>query len=746
MASLRKGSNKYVDRFTRVTSDGDRQKLSRDSPHTKLHHSVDDTTSSLQYSIRDIERLDRKGDWKFNCSYNQAMEQENIVLQVEESPKQVTEDEIDKIEAKDQAPDKTVRLEYLDVVNNKERDGNKDMANKGPNDVCRKHASNPPPKSGKYSRSNTTTEPLLSVRRQISYIHAVGRDDSFRHDMEERSDDNDVTAVADFTDLEAVQENSNEEPGLNKNGELGEKREKWNMNSSYKHALGKQDSNARDDNHHLSGEFGTPGATSELGGSMTSEEDKISLNSESECDNARMTSYEEARMNFEDNSSCYTDQVKPNQTLDSQRRPGTFNQEMSTDVSESDESQYSYRSDSSGVSTIPVGFGNDKDLMKEPNNRQQDTRQSKVESSKNEDFVSVIKCGKTETKSWKKFDEENFGKVPDSSENKEDDLSEKQNEIKENGEPCVVELTAKKDKNNSVNETGCNDKFKRFLSHLHLAEVSSISEILHDDSPRKQKPVPSPRRSKMKVGEQVSREHNDFSRQSEIDKTNSRTKERELSPYDNVPTQESDATAASIEVTSDISRESSVFTSTRSDTPTQKYTKINPVLARFLKKPPPPLKPSSPMNNSPLNRSLPGLQENDSSVLVEDDYTPEPSLPILTTSSILPQPDGSVISNNIVLEGSLSFLKNSVASEIEGSLSFLKNSVASESTNVGSDGTLRNNSTSENETNDTSLKCNNNKVFSSPAKYSFLDQDLLKASPSHEAGNKEDNESSSEVS
>ncbi len=75
--------------------------------------------------------------------------------------------------------------------------------------------------------------------------------------------------------------------------------------------------------------------------------------------------------------------------------------------------------------------------------------------------------------------------------------------------------------------------------------------------------------------------------------------------------------------------------------------KGNPLLSRLFRK--------SSKSWSPQTVSLPGPRDSDTSVIVEDDYAHHPAAQHVA--------DRSVVSHNIVLDGSLSFLKSSVDSE-----------------------------------------------------------------------------------
>ena len=283
-------------------------------------------------------------------------------------------------------------------------------------------------------------------------------------------------------------------------------------------------------------------------------------------------------------------------------------------------------------------------------------------------------------------------------------------------EPYVVEFTTKGNASIVSNEDECREKFKRFISDLHLIDTSSTSEISTDDvpsdSPRRKKPVPSPRKSKMNHNNKSLKlkEHTHESNDRKKEAGKRRQDERELSPYDNVPVHSKNHQ----EDGPNTDKEIATNTNTTASLP-EKRTKVNPILAQYLRR-------FTTVPNSLLNSSLPGPQENNSSVMVVDDYVPDSSLQASQTSSFLPQQDGSVLSHNIILEGSLSFLKTTGQSE---------------NTLVGDDVILDNNAKRREENTNTSINNSNSKVFSSPTKYSFLDMNA--------SGDNGESELSSEV-
>ena len=187
---------------------------------------------------------------------------------------------------------------------------------------------------------------------------------------------------------------------------------------------------------------------------------------------------------------------------------------------------------------------------------------------------------------------------------------------------------------------------------------------------------------------------------------------RELSPYDNVPVHSKNHQGDY----PNTDKEIVTNTNTTASLP-EKRTKVNPILAQYLRR-------FTTVPNSPQNSSLPGPQENNSSVMVVDDYVPDSSLQASQTSSFLPQQDGSVLSHNIILEGSLSFLKTTGQSE---------------NRLIGDDVVFSNNTTrgEENTCTNASINSSSSKVFSSPTKYSFLDMNT--------SGDNGESELSSEV-
>ena len=322
MESLVKPSNRYVNR------------LKGGQSIEMLSQSINNT-GSLQYSLRDMERLDRREDWKYNCSYSQAMEQENVDLQTDEERNVTTVEDDPKWTSEDNGP--TNQLVCANVENKKgtkvreERKGNY------------KKTISKPPRSEKPARS-LITEKQAKIRRQKSYMTAVGRDQSYVQDMSEVHEDGCVdqnTAAVEFSDQEeadvekytsvaekiesleslgGIKSSSQypkraDEKTKGQNLLIPESRDRlarWSLNVSYQKAVGADDSNSTQEDQCLA-ETETLGTTSDLGGSMTSEEDRITLQSETDSYSSRITS-DENRINFEEdnpNSDLQEKELEP---------------------------------------------------------------------------------------------------------------------------------------------------------------------------------------------------------------------------------------------------------------------------------------------------------------------------------------------------------------------------------------------------------------------------------------------------
>ena len=729
MESLVKPSNRYVNR------------LKGGQPIQMLSHSINNT-GSLQYSLRDMERLDRREDWKYNCSYSQAMEQENVELQTDEKRNVTTVEDDPKWTSEDNGS--TNQLEYGNVENKKSTKGREGRKGNYKKTVSK------PPRSEKPARS-LISEKQARIRRQKNYMTAVGRDQSYVQDMPEVREDGCVdqnTAAVEFSDQEEANvekytsvaekierleslggiKSSSQHPKTadeKTNGQnflIPESRDRlarWSLNVSYQKAVGADDSNSAQEDQFLA-ETETLGTTSDLGGSMTSEEDRITLQSETDSYSARITS-DENRINFEEDD--------PNSDLqEKELRPTTrseYAQELPT--KEKSVNKNSYYSDSSGVSRIAVGMDKGVNLRnsKEANDApfsemSEDERQTDVSmiTEERDDLVSTtVEFGRSSEK-----EDTLLASMLESSKDKgvkyEKNIAHGTRESKEDpgnkDEPYVVEFTATKGNASIVsNEDECREKFKRFISDLHMEDTSSMSEISTDgvpsDSPRRKKPIPSPRKSKINHNNkslQLKEHTHDRKKEAGI----KREDERELSPYDNVPVHSKNHQ----EDYTNTEKETVTDTNTTASLP-EKHTKVNPILAQYLRL-------FTTVPNSPQNSSLPGPQENNSSVMVVDDYVPDSSLQASQTSSFLPQQDGSVLSHNILLEGSLSFLKSTGQSE---------------NTLVGDDVVLDNNTTNREENTNASINNSSSKVFSSPTKYSFLDMNT--------SGDNGESELSSEV-
>ena len=719
MESLVKPSNRYVNR------------LKGGQSIEMLSQSINNT-GSLQYSLRDMERLDRREDWKYNCSYSQAMEQENVDLQTDEERNVTTVEDDPKWASEDNGP--TNQLACANVKNKKgskvreERKGNY------------KKTISKTPRSEKFPRS-LITEKQAKIRRQKSYMTAVGRDQSYVQDIPEVHEDGCVdqdTAAVEFSDQEeanvekytsvaekierleslgGIKSSSQypktaDEKTKGQNFLIPESRDRfarWSLNVSYQKAVGADDSNGTQEDQFLA-ETETLG-TSDLGGSMTSEEDRITLQSETDSYSARITS-DENRINFEEddpNSDLQEKEVEP--TIRTE-----YTQELPTN--EKSVNKNSYCSDSSGVSRIAVGMVKSLTNNASLSETSEDERPTdvnmmtaerddlasttvKFERSREKDVTSTLKSSKDKEAKYDK------NIAQGTREFKRDPVNQ--------DEPYVVEFTTKGNENIVSNEDECREKFKRFISDLHLVDTSSTSEISTDDvpsdSPRRKKPVPSPRKSKINHNKSLKlKEHTHQSNDRKKEAGKRREDERELSPYDNVPAHSKN----NQEDYRNADKETVTNTNTTASLPV-KRTKVNPILAQYLRR-------FTTVPNSPQNSSLPGHQENNSSVMVVDDYVPDSSLQASQTSSFLPQQDGSVLSHNIILEGSLSFLKTTGQSE---------------NTLVGDDVILDNNATRGEENTNASINNSSSKVFSSPTKYSFLDMNT--------SGHNGESELSSEV-
>ena len=734
MENLVKPSNRYVNRL----------KGNQGQPRVILSHSVNNTMSSLQYSLRDMERLDRREDWKYNCSYSEAMEQENIELQSEEKRKSAAMKDDQKRTSETHGS--TIQLEYANVENKKGTKVREERKGKNKNNVSK------PPRSEKPARS-LVTEQQARIRRQRSYMTAVGRDQSYLQDMQDVHEDSCLgqnTTAMEFRDPEesngekcttvaekierletlggikssrqrsqTEDENANGQNFLNP--ESRDRLARWSLNVSYQKAVGADDSNSTQEDQCFA-ETETLGRTSDLGGSMTSDEDKITLQSETDSYSARITS-EENRINFEED-----DPVSDLQ--ENEHEPTTTNEyAQQLPMNEKSANKNSYCSDLSGDSKINVSVDNSVCLANSKeanhaslsetseNNRPTDTNMFIEER---DDLVSTVNIGRGGEKE-DTLPASALESLKDKGAKYEENTAQgtrKSREDPENQvEPYMVEFTTKANASIVSNEDECRKKFKRFISDLHLEDTSPISEASTDDvpsdSPRRKKPVPSPRKSKIKHNnkspelKEHMHENNDRKREAEKRKGN----DRELSPYDNVPVHSKNQQEDDPRKDKEIVK----TTNTTASLP-KKHTKVNPILAQYLRK-------FTTVPISPGNSSLPGPQENNSSVMVEDDYVPDSSLQASLTSSFLPQQDGSVMSHNIILEGSLSFLKNTGQSE---------------NTLIGGDVILDNNTTRGEEDTNASINNSTNKVFSSPTKYSFLDMNL--------SGDNEESELSSEVS
>ena len=725
MESLVKPSNRYVNR------------LKGGQSIEMLSQSINNT-GSLQYSLRDMERLDRREDWKYNCSYSQAMEQENVDLQTDEERNVTTVEDDPKWTSEDNGP--TNQLVCANVENKKgtkvreERKGNY------------KKTISKPPRSEKPARS-LITEKQAKIRRQKSYMTAVGRDQSYVQDVPEVHDQD--TAAVEFSDQEEadVEKYTSVAEKIERLESLGgitsssqypktadektkgqhflipESRDRlarWSLNVSYQKAVGADDSNSTQEDQFLA-ETEPLGTASDLGGSMTSEEDRITLQSETDSYSARITS-DENRINFEE--------VDPNSDLQEKELEPTTRTEYTHELPTNEKSvnKNSYCSDSSGVSRIAVGMDKDVSLrnLKEANDASlretsEDERPTDVNmiTAERDDLVSTTVKFERSREKEDTLLTSTLKSSKDKEAKYETNIAQGTRESKEDtvnqDEPYVVEFTTKGNASIVSNEDERREKFKRFISDLHLVDTSSTGEISADDvpsdSPRRKKPVPSPRKSKINHNKSLKlKEHTHDSNDRKKEAGKRSEDERELSSYDNVPVQSKNHQ----EDGPNTNKETVTNTNTTASLP-EKHTKVNPILAQYLRR-------FTTVPNSPQNSSLPSPQENNSSVMVVDDYVPDCSLQASQTSSFLPQQDGSVLSHNILLEGSLSFLKSTGQSE---------------NTLVGDDVILNNDATRGEENTNASINNSSSKVFSSPTKYSFLDMNT--------SGDNGESELSSEV-
>ena len=689
-----------------------------------------------------MERLDRREDWKYNCSYSQAMEQENVDLRTDEERNITTVEDNPQWTSEDNGP--TNQLVCANVENKKgakvreERKGNY------------KKTISKPPRSEKPPRP-LITEKQAKIRRQKSYMTAVGRDRSYVQDMPEVHEDGCVdqnTAAEEFSDQEEANvekytsvaekierleslggiKSSSQHPKTadektkGQNFLIPESRDRfarWSLNVSYQKAVGADDSNSTQEDQFLA-EIETLGTTSDLGGSMTSEEDRITLQSETDSYSARITSDENTcRINFEEddpNSDLQEKELEPTTRTE-------YTQELPTN--EKSVNKNSYCSDSNGISRIAVGT--DKGVSLRSSKEANDTSLSETSEDERPTDVNMITAERDDlastTVKFERSREKDVTSTLKSSKDKEakyeKNIAQGTREFKRDpvnqDEPYVVEFTTKGNASIVSNEDECREKFKRFISDLHLVDTSSTSEISTDDvpsdSPRRKKPVPSPRKSKINHNKSLKlKEHTHESNGRKKEAGKRREDGRELSPYDNVPVQSKN----NQEDYRNADKETVTNTNTTASLPV-KHTKVNPILAQYLRR-------FTTVPNSPQNSSLPGPQENNSSVMFVDDYVPDSSLQASQTSSFLPQQDGSVLSHNILLEGSLSFLKSTGQSE---------------NTLVGDDVILNNNATRGEENTNASINNSSSKVFSSPTKYSFLDMNT--------SGDNGESELSSEV-
>ena len=513
MESLVKPSNRYINR------------LKGGQSIEMLSQSINNT-GSLQYSLRDMERLDRREDWKYNCSYSQAMEQENVDLQTDEEGNVTTVEDDPKLTSEDNGP--TNQLVCANVENKKGSKVREERKGNYKKTISKPPGSETPPRS-------RITEKQAKIRRQKSYMTAVGRDQSYVQDMPEVHEDGCVdqnTAAVEVSDQEEANvekytsvaekierleslggiKSSSQHPKTadektkGQNFLIPESKDRfarWSLNVSYQKAVGADDSNSTQEDQRLA-ETETLGTTSDLGGSMTSEEDRITLQSETDSYSARITS-DENRINFEEddpNSDLQEKELEPTTRTE-------YTQELPTN--EKSVNRDSYCSDSSGVSRIAVGMDKGVSLrnLKEANDASlsetsEDERPTDVNmiTAERDDLVSTrVKFersrekGVTSTLKSSKDKEAKYEKniAQGTRESKEDPVNQ--------DEPYVVEFTTKGNASIVSNEDECREKFKRFISDLHLADTSSTSEISIDDvpsdSPRRKKPVPSPRKSKI---------------------------------------------------------------------------------------------------------------------------------------------------------------------------------------------------------------------------------------------------------
>ena len=714
MESMVKSSNKYVNRLK-----NDQDKRTQLKAFESLGRSMENTgNNSLQYSLRDMERLDKRGDWKFNCSYSQAMEQENIELQTESKRKSATKEDFELATA---TSNSKVQLEYskLEKIVAKE-------IQQGRKEISEINVAKPP-------RSKKPSKPYdqqARVKRQRSYMNAVGRDESYRQDMEDLHEDSSFdqsrSTVMELSDqeeesfekfltvserirnLESQETRTSDNQfklGTNENAsdhlltaDFGDRPARWSLNASYQKAMGVDDGNSTQEDQCFE-ETETPGAALDPAGSMTSEEDRMTLQSETDSNSARITS-DEVKIDFEEDDDTSSEFQHDQHGTNTKNECPNQSRVQETEINHSDcftDSKCIDKVAGVNFSSEPARKADDTPLSEvSEEERTKEPPDGNMVISERDDTTFVVQRNR-----YNKT--EDVSHVPNMERNKrtkygQNVAQESKQEKEIQAEPYVVEFTAKT--NSSASDLSNNEdaraKFKQFLSNLHLAETSTTEDNLNandgfPDSPRRKKPVPSPRK-KSKVNN-----YNVLQEQVVIESDNKREEVtringgRELSPYDNVP-----ADTKHHEGDKPGQVKETVEGGGKTESLPQKQTKVNPILAQFLRK-------FTNVPNSPLNRSLPGPQENNSLVLVEDDYVPEMSHQSPNTSSFLLGQDGSLASQNIMLEGSLSFLKNTREDE---------------STLVGSDETL---SCKAKEHTEASLNDNGKKVFSSPTKYSFLD-------------------------
>lgn len=499
--------------------------------------------STLHYSMADMDRLDRKGDWKFNCSYNEAISQDGMTS--------FTDEENDNSGQR-----MTTGQQKEEIC--------------GPSNATGFGEHEKPREDSKLNNDDRRCGDQETVRRQWSYLNATRGDES-------------IQLMQDLHDSHSFRDKENDDQHL------------WSFSEE------------------IQGEHPENEAETSSGNVVSKEKEHISGKKDPSDQNGLRN--KDNRTKVDQTPS----RISPTEAEHkSERRTatgtGTVKQE---DIRESGPElrvTKTNRSDPSGVNRIQIDGKNER-----TGHTNQNTDCNYSKSTGDKGHSTSRKLSSPVLYRSKKF------------------LSLYQ---PPSGQSDPIEISSNSMPVNQRKQQLSQEQNKSDSGHTNSDKDTRSS--LNDSIP-----VPSPRKKKRKkLMAQLEKKSQG------LGKVSTTPEKVLLDEAKGHLVPESDATVPEKRLTEgevqDKTTKETGNDPKQSESQARKPNRIDPAgLAKFLGK-------SNEVNSleTAIRSSLPGPQDNAKTVLVEDDY-------ISVQCPVHEQPDGSVVSNSMQLEGSLTFLKSS---------------------------------------------------------------------------------------